>query len=100
MTERTHPAAIDVAGAPYLRDAKSALVPLVSVKAGDLLMDELVRTTLSEAAELSAAIAVFKQRSFEQVGAFQALLAQQYGTKVGGTKGNLTFTTFDGCQKV
>lgn len=96
----TIPGTIDVNGTPYLRDAKGALIPVAAVKAGDLLMDELVRSVLSEATALSAAIAAFKQRIFEQVGAFQALLAQQYDTKVGGTKGNLTLSTFDGCQKL
>ena len=51
-----HPAAIDVGGKPYLRDAKGALVPIATVKPTDLLMDELVRSILVEAVELSATI--------------------------------------------
>lgn len=100
MTDASHPASIDVGGTPYLRDAKGALVPIASVKAGDLLMDELVRAILVEAVDLSAVIAAFKVRTFERVSALQALLAQQYGAKIGGAKGNLTLSTFDGCQKV
>lgn len=100
MTERQHPAAIDVAGSPYLRDAKGSLVPLASVKAQDLLMDETVREMLAEARELSELIAAFKAQAFEQVRAFQELLAQQYGATVGGNKGNITLLSFDGCMKV
>jgi hypothetical protein len=100
MTEQSHPAAIDVGGTPYLRDAKGNLVPVATIKAGDLLMDELVRNVLTSARELSAQIAAFKAATFEDVGGLQALLAQQYGASVGGAKGNLTLLTFDGCQKI
>jgi hypothetical protein len=91
---------VDVGGTPYLRDAKGSLVPLASVKAADLLMDETVRSILAGARELSARIALFKQQTFENVGDLQALLAQQYGATVGGRKGNITLMSFDGCQKV
>ncbi|MES3109641.1 DUF3164 family protein [Sphingomonas aurantiaca] len=84
MSTAKHPAAVDVAGTPYLRDAKGSLVPLAAVKPVDLLMDETVRAILTDARELSALIAAFKARTFERVGAFQALLAQEYGTTVGG----------------
>ncbi len=100
MTDGQHPAAIDVGGSPYLRDAKGSLVPIASVKAQDLLMDETVREMLAEAQALSEQIAAFKRRAFDRVTAFQELLAQQYGAIVGGTKGNITLLTFDGCMKV
>ena len=99
MSKAKHPAAVDVAGTPYLRDAKGSLVPLAAVKPVDLLMDETVRAILTDARELSALIAAFKARTFERVGAFQALLAQEYGTTVGGKKGNITLLTFDGRER-
>ncbi len=100
MTERTQPAAIDVGGTPYLRDAKGNLVPLAAVKATDLLMDEAVRGILTAARQMSAAIAAFKAQSFEEVAALQGLLAQEYDAQLGGKKGNITLLTFDGCEKV
>ena len=100
MTAPPHPAAIDVGGSPYLRDAKGALVPLSTVKPTDLLMDEVVRNITSPALELSARIRAFKAQTFADVGAFQALLAQDYGATIGGKKGNITLTTFDGLRKV
>lgn len=98
--DRTHPAAIDVAGQPYLRDAKGALVPLQMVKATDLLMDELVRKVTSSAASLHDRLARFKVAAFNDVAEFQALLAQDYDAAIGGKKGNITLTSFDGCRKV
>lgn len=100
MSDKPHPAAIDVAGAWYLRDAKGSLVPYSAVKPMDLLIDELVRTLLVEARQISATLMAFKQRSFGLVGELQALLAQDYGATIGGVKGNITLPAYDGCEKV
>jgi hypothetical protein len=106
MSDKPHPAAIDVGGCWHLRDAKCALRPIAAVKPMDLLMDELVRTTLDEARIVSAAIAAFKQRTFERVGELQALLAllallaQDYHSNMGGKKGNITLSSYDGCAKL
>lgn len=100
MTNASHPAAIDVAGTPYLRDAKGSLVPIASVKAADLLMDETVRKILGEARVVSALIASFKSDTFQSVSELQALISQNYGATIGGKKGNITLLSFDGCQKV
>ncbi len=100
MSTLSHPAAVDVAGMPYLRDAKGSLVPLAAVKAADLLMDETVRAILVKAQEVSGIVAAFKAQTFQSVGELQALIAQNYGATVGGKKGNITLLSFDGCQKV
>ncbi len=97
---RVHPAAIEVGGQPYLRDAKGALVPLSAVKATDLLIDELVRKATGSAASIRDVLARFKRDAFTEVGEFQALLAQEYDAAIGGKKGNITLTTYDGCRKV
>src|SRR3546814_9855969 len=43
---------------------------------------------------------LFKGHTFEDVNGLQALIAQEYGVTVGGLKGNITLTSFDGCEKV
>jgi hypothetical protein len=100
MSDAPHPAAVDVNGSLYLRDAKRSLVPLAAIKATDLIMDEAVRGLLVRARALSKEIAAFKSATFDQVEALQALLAQEYGATIGGRKGNMTLLSFDGCQKV
>lgn len=95
-----HPATIDVGGKPYLRDAKGNLVPVETVKPTDLLMDETVRKITGFARELSAQMARFKGHTFEDVNALQALFRQEYDAPLGGAKGNITLTTFDGLEKV
>ena len=91
---------IEVAGRFYLPDAKGNLVPLESIKPADKLQDETVRKVMGHARDLSARIARFKQHTFDDLSAFEQLLAQEYDAKVGGAKGNKTFMTFDGLLKI
>lgn len=100
MSDKPHPGAVDVGGELYLRDCKGNLVPITAIKAGDLLVDELVRGIIQRAKAMSDQLAAFRVESFAQIGALQALLDQQYGVTVGGKKGNMTLTTFDGCQQL
>ncbi|OWK32284.1 DUF3164 family protein [Sphingomonas mucosissima] len=100
MTDASHPAAVEVGDALYLRDAKGSLVPITAVKPVDLLMDETVRAIISRAIDASALVSAFKHETFASIAALQALIAQNYGATLGGKKGNITLTSFDGCQKV
>ena len=94
------PGGVLVNGRVYMPDAKGALVPIDLIKPVDRLMDELVRKMIAFATDLSAQIARFRGHCFDDVGSFQALIAQEYGAEVGGKKGNTTLTSFDGTQKV
>lgn len=85
---------------PYMADAKGALVPLEMVKPADKLEDEMVRKIIPFALELSAQIGRFRDHTMTDLGMFDALLLQEYGVKKGGKKGNRTYQTFDGLQKV
>ena len=89
-----------VNGKQYMADAKGSLVPVEAVKPADKLEDETVRKIMDFARELSAQIGRFRGHTFTDLGEFDALLEQDYGAKGGGRKGNRTYQTFDGCQKV
>ena len=91
---------IVISGEKHLKDPKGRLVPVDTIKAETLLEDETVRTILTFAQELEAQIKRFKQHTLADVTGFLSLIAQNYGVTRGGTKGNLTLTTFDGLQKV
>ncbi|SDU09010.1 DUF3164 family protein [Stappia sp. ES.058] len=90
----------EIDGETYMRDAKGSLVPVEMIKPEDALEDETVRKIMGFARALSDQIARFRGHTFEDLGAFEALLAQEYGVSKGGRKGNKTFMTFDGCMKV
>ncbi|MGO8323703.1 DUF3164 family protein [Rhizobium ruizarguesonis] len=91
---------IPVNGRSYMHDAKGNLVPLENVKAEHKLEDEIVRKIIAFAEELSAQIARFRGHTMTDLGDLDALLAQEYGAKIGGAKGNRTYQTFDGLMKV
>jgi len=87
-------------GRQLMADAKGRYVPVETIRPADKLEDETVRKVIGYARELSAQIARFKGHTFDDLGAFEALLAQEYGASKGGAKGNKTFMTFDGLMKV
>jgi hypothetical protein len=85
---------------PHMRDGKGALVPLSMVKTQHQLEDQVVRKIAGFFIALSEQVARFKQHTFDDIGGFEALLAQEYGAKLGGEKGNKTLMSFDGLFKV
>ncbi len=91
---------VKVNGRDYMPDAKGNLVPVEAIKPADKLEDETVRKIIGYARDLSAQVGRFKQHTFDDLGDFEALLAQEYGAAKGGAKGNKTFMSFDGLIKV
>jgi hypothetical protein len=89
-----------VNGAEEIGDGKGGWRPVELVKAQHLLEDETVRKIVGHAVELSAQVARFKQHTFDDIGAFEALLEQEYDAKKGGAKGNMTLMTVDTLLKV
>lgn len=87
-------------GVPYMADAKGSLVPVSMIRPEDLLEDETVRKIAGHALELSAQVSRFKQHTFDDLGDFEAILAQEYEATKGGKKGNKTFMSHDGLYKV
>lgn len=84
----------------YMQDAAGRLVPAETVKAIDIERDKLVTEIVAKAKVLSNQIASFKAAVFGDIGAFVELSAEQYDTRVGGNKGNVTLMSFDGRYKV
>lgn len=84
----------------YMRDAQDRLVPVGSVKDVDKTRDQLVLEIVSRALALREAMKGFRDDTMGDVAAFVQLSAEQYGAKVGGNKGNLTLTSYDGRYKI
>ena len=90
----------EIDGALYWTNADGGLIPDGAVKSADKLQDELVRKIIGFALPLSAQVARFRQHCFDDVDEFVELLEQEYQAKRGGSKGNLTFTSYDGLFKI
>lgn len=84
----------------YKEDAKGNLVPVSKIKEIDLMRDNLVQEIALEAIELHELIKSFKDNVFGNVAAFVQLSGEQYGAKLGGNKGNVTLTSYDGRYKI
>ena len=80
----------------YRRDRNGSLVPEAKIKPIDKTRDALVRELHEEAYEIHRRLVAFKRRAFGDIQAFIDLSAEQYGARLGGKKGNVTLTTFDG----
>ena len=86
--------------AGYWRDAKGCLHPESLIKPIDKERDRLVNELVAKAREVSKALADFKVQVFGDIAAFIDLSAEQYGTQMGGKKGNLTLYSFDGKYRI
>lgn len=87
-------------GDKYMRDTSGRLVPLEAIKPEDLLMDDTVRKVIAYAEDLSARIARFRGHTFDDIAATVDLMTEKYGRRLGGPKGNVTLTSFDGTLQV
>ena len=80
----------------YWRDGQGRLVPVESIGEIDKERDSLVREVVKEAQQVSGALGNFKVKVLGDIRAFIELSAERFKTDIGGAKGNVTLTTFDG----
>ena len=84
----------------YMRNSQGHLVPVDLVSDIDKTRDELVQEIIADAERLREQMAAFKRGAMADLSAFVDLSAEKYGVKMGGTKGNVTFMSFDGRHKI
>lgn len=84
----------------YREDAQGRLVPLAQIKEIDLARDELIAEIAAKAKQINHLLRTFRLNTFADIQAFAELSAEKYGAKIGGRKGNLTLTSFDGRIKI
>lgn len=84
----------------YKRNSVGHLVPIEQVSEIDQLRDELVTKMVKEATALAVQLAEFKEHLAADMVAFLNLSSERYGVAIGGMKGNVTLSSFDGKYKV
>lgn len=84
----------------YMENGLGHLVPVANVAELDKLRDETVRKLVGQAERTGVLVAEFRARAEADVAAFAELSAQEFGAEIGGEKGNVTLTSYDGSMKV
>lgn len=90
----------EINGSEMMIDAQGRYVPCDTIRAVDLLRDDLIRSLIPEVEEISKKLAELKAKAFKDVDDFLALSASQYGVKSKAIKGNITLKTFNGEYEV
>ncbi|WP_024302249.1 DUF3164 family protein [Pseudogulbenkiania sp. MAI-1] len=86
--------------ATYWKDAKGRLTPPELVAPIDKLRDQTVRLLVDKALALNSQLQEFKNLAFTDVAALVSTSAEQYGVTLGGEKGGVVLTSYDGTLKV
>ena len=84
----------------YLLNALGHLVPREQVREHDLLRDETVRALAEKALAINKALTDFKSSALTDIADLITISAERYNVKMGGEKGNVSVTTFDGRYKI
>ena len=84
----------------YMKDSLGRLVPVETVKEIDKLRDQTVRRIVTNALLTADAVKAFKDAAEADIAAFTGISAEEFGTSLGGVKGNITLRSFDGQYKV
>ena len=84
----------------YMENGLGHLVPVANVAELDKLRDETVRRMVDAAEAVGKMVGRFRAQASADVAAFCELSAQEFGAEIGGEKGNVTLTSYDGSMKV
>lgn len=84
----------------WMKNALGHLVPEDQVRPHDKLRDHTARELAGKALALSQALAEFKQAALADLADLVAISAERYQVTIGGEKGNVSITSYDGEFKV
>lgn len=84
----------------FMKDAKGNLIALENIKEIDLQRHQLVMEIIEKSKAVRDQLVKFKADIMGDIEAFCQLSFERYDAPVGGKKGNITLTSFDGRYKV
>lgn len=84
----------------YRHDHQGRLVPIGSIRDSDLHRDQVVRVLALEAELVSAILRTFRARSLAALQELVREAGERYQVDLGGAKGNLSATSYDGRYRV
>lgn len=84
----------------FMKNALGHLVPVAQVREHDLLRDQVAGSLAVRGKALSEALAEFKKAALADIADLVSVSAERYQVTLGGKKGNVSITTFDGQYKI
>jgi hypothetical protein len=84
----------------YMKNAQGHLVPVANVREQDLLRDQVVRTLVAQALEANQKLVDFKKKALDDITDLVKISGERYGVTLGGEKGNISISSYDGKYKV
>ena len=84
----------------YMMDMQNRLIPLSTIKKVDIDRDFLVKDIVEKAKLEAEALSKFKSETMNEIESFITKTAKTYRVRMGGKKGNVVLTSFDGRYKV
>lgn len=84
----------------YMQNALGHLVPRDQVRPHDLLRDQVANDLVQEALDLNERLRQFKLKAGCDVADLIRIAGERYDVALGGEKGNVTISSFDGRRRV
>ncbi len=100
IEEKPEEGILVINGREFMINAKGGHDPIDKVKGQYKLEDQTVRKCISFAKDLNAQLSRFRGHTAADLTTLDALLAEKFGAKIGGKKGNRTYQTYDGLMRV
>ncbi|UBQ43984.1 DUF3164 family protein [Comamonas thiooxydans] len=97
MTQQSIPETIPEG---YMKNALGHLVPRANVREQDLLRDEIAKKVASRAIRLHQELTEFKKDTLGEVADLVKIAGERYDVALGGKKGNVSISSYDGKYKV
>lgn len=86
--------------AGYMKNALGHLVPEANVREQDKLRDQVARSLVTDARNINAMLAAFKKKALGDIDDLVKIAGERYDVTLGGKKGNISVSTYDGQFKV
>jgi hypothetical protein len=84
----------------YMKNSRGDLVLIENIKPIDLLKDQAAIALTKQAIDIHTALVKFKRMALDDIQELIKTAAEKYDLKLGGDKGNITITSFDGRYKI
>ncbi|XPV77660.1 MAG: DUF3164 family protein [Desulfovibrio sp.] len=84
----------------FMQNGQGSLIPIERVKPIDLERDKLVQEKVAKVFSMQEELKRLKSDVMGDIEAFVSLSAEEYGVTIGGKKGNVTLTSYDGKYKL